>query len=283
MKLGPSPRRTRRWGRPSAPSAPRRRSTSASTDTAERAHVADHGRAPVGAGQAGGRVQAQHVGVAAGRARRRGWSGSRPRRRRTRGRPISTGANSHGTVHEACTASATLAARRPRAAEHDPAAGPRSTAATRRRPSNRAPECSTCRRSCASVSRGRGRPAQQRRAHQRAAGRGCPSASGANVELAPIASAPARRAASSAADRQARATGGSPPRARAPLPTADGRRGARRRRPGARRRSSPPRSRRSARSRAGRSRWRPRCRPAPPSSMPRRARRRRRARARRVG
>ena len=34
----------------------------------------------------GGRVQAQHVRVAPGRARRRGWSGSRRRRRRTRAR-----------------------------------------------------------------------------------------------------------------------------------------------------------------------------------------------------
>ena len=37
--------------------------------------------------------------------------------------PISTGANSHGTLHEAATASATVARRRPGAPEHDPPSG----------------------------------------------------------------------------------------------------------------------------------------------------------------
>ena len=58
--------------------------------------------------------------------------------------PIVTGSNTHGIEHEATTASPTLGGRRARRAEHDPAAAcARSTAQTRRRPSNRAPQPST--------------------------------------------------------------------------------------------------------------------------------------------
>ena len=69
--------------------------------------------------------------------RRRGWWGSRRRRRRTRGPPIVTGANSHGTVHEAATASATLAVGAPGLRTRPGGRVARSTPATRSRPSNR--------------------------------------------------------------------------------------------------------------------------------------------------
>ena len=65
--------------------------------------------------------------------------------------PISTGSNIQGTVHDAATAPATVAAGAPGLPNTTRRPERRSTAVTRSRPSNRAPEAATRSRSPSSV------------------------------------------------------------------------------------------------------------------------------------
>ena len=193
---------------------------------------------------------------------------------------IATGANSHGTLHEAATASAAVARGRARAAEHDaPAVAPvdggdaqapvearaggrdarLEMVERRRRPGETAKHC-RAEHGAAGAPRSRaraGRTTRPRRAPSRR----------------PAAPPPARR-------RRACVTGWG--RCRLDLGAGLGRVAAEtRRRRGARRRSLRRRCRRSTRSGAGQSRWRPRLRRARPSSTPHREPRRRRGRGRR--
>ncbi len=85
---------------------------------------------------------------------------------------IVTGANSHGTVQDAATASATVAFGAPGLPNTTRRPLRRSTAATRSRPSNRGSSRSTLRRRSLERLLGRGQPAQEQRPRQRSAGRG---------------------------------------------------------------------------------------------------------------
>ena len=95
-----------------------------------------------------------------------------------------TGANSQGTVHEASTASATVAVGAPGLPNTTRRPEPRSTAVTRRRPSKRAAERSTWARNWLSVSGGRGRPRSSSARTRAPPGAAMPRASGAKVALA---------------------------------------------------------------------------------------------------
>src|ERR1700760_1356836 len=142
MKLEPMAAAHSAFGAIVRTRAPRRRSASASTDTADRATL----RMIVSIVW---RVARLAVGF-----RHRTWV-SRPAGATSRlvglhtppstysRRPILTGANSHGTVQDASTASATLAGGAPGLPNTTRRPEPRSTAVTRSRPSNRAPDRST--------------------------------------------------------------------------------------------------------------------------------------------
>ena len=138
---------------------------------------------------------------------------------------ISTGANNQGTVHDACTASATetLGARGLPKTTRRPLR--RSTAVTRSRPSNRAPERSIRPRRRLRSSRGVGIRCSIAARITAPPGAASPSASGANAAPAAIAHAPARLAAYIAA--AASPSTGSEPASSAnePLSMFDGRRG----------------------------------------------------------
>ena len=123
MKLVPIASAHSAFGASSCTAAPRRRSTSASTDTAVRDTLRISASTLDGAGEARGRVQAQHVGVAAGG--RRVEVGRAPhaavdvlaaadRHRREQPRHRARGLHRVGDAR----------ARRAGAPEHDPAAGP---------------------------------------------------------------------------------------------------------------------------------------------------------------
>ena len=138
---------------------------------------------------------------------------------------ISTGANSHGTVHDACTASATETSgarglpnttRRPLR---------RSTAVTRRRPSKRAPERSIRLRRRLRSSWGVGIRRSIAARITAPPGAATPSASGANAAPAAIANAPARLAAYSAADASPSTDSEPASSSSEPLSMLDGRRG----------------------------------------------------------
>ena len=197
---------------------------------------------------------------------------------------ISTGANSHGTVHDAVTASATLAARRPGTAEHDPPSAaavdrghPQASVEARARfgdvlvqPIERLP--------------GAGQASQERPTHQRATRRRQAQCQrrerpgrGDRPRACPCARPRLRHG--EAVRRLLRCFGCLRLSGAAGQRLRSSRRACRRR--GARRRSSRPRCRRSTRSGADRARSRPRSRRGRPSSTPRRARHRRRERARR--
>ena len=213
-------------------------------------------------------------------ARRRGWSGSRRRRRRTRGRRSRPARTATARCTRPAPPSATVASGAPGLPNTTRLPLPRSTAATRRRPSKRAPERSMRLRRRLRSSRGPGSAPQHRRAQQRAAGGGEPERErgerGAGRER-PRAGAPRgvqRR-------RREPVTGSVPassPSSRCAMYGRPARRLARDQVRGDDRTRR--RCRRSTRSRAGRSRSRPRSRRARPSSTPRRGRRRRRARGR---
>ena len=153
--------------------APRRRSASASTDTAERGDGADHARARcwVPARLAVGFRHSTWVSRPAGAASRLVGLQTPPS---TYSRPpISTGANSHGHRARGLDRLGD-GRRRARRGLPNTTRRPvrRSTAATRRRPSKRAPEPLDPARRRSRSSWRAGQPAQQRRAHHRAAGRG---------------------------------------------------------------------------------------------------------------
>ena len=216
------------------------------------------------------------------RARRRGWWGSRRRRRRTRGRRSRTGANSHGTVHDASTASATVARGAPGLPNTTRRPELRSTAVTRSRPSNRRlGRARPGRAAWLSVSGGRGRPRSSSARTSAPPGAATPSASGANVALAASAVWPARRS--------GRDGGHGQPAGRSGVPDlelgADRRRTARRVARDQMRGDDRPRGgadERLALAQVDAGRVLD-ARPARPSSTPRRARRRHRARAHRAG
>ena len=127
--------RRRRGSRPSgsAPSRPSRLASSGTIVWTSRAAGAQRHLLGAGAARRGRAQRAaphRRSGEAERRARRgrrgprRGSSGSRRRRRRTRARRSSTGANSHGTAHEASTASRTSPGRARRAEHHALAVAP---------------------------------------------------------------------------------------------------------------------------------------------------------------
>ena len=109
--------------------------------------------------------------------------------------PIATGANSHGTVHDASTASATRGVRRARAAEHDAAAaaavdGRRPAAG--RRTARLEPLDARARRPASVSRRARGGRREHRRA-ARARRRAPPSPSASGANVAPARHRPALR------------------------------------------------------------------------------------------
>jgi len=140
--------------------------------------------------------------------------------------PIVTGANSQGTVHEAATASGTLARGDPGLPNTTRRPLRRSTAATRNRPSKRGARRSMLRCRSRSVWLGRGRRRSRTARATAPPGAASPRASGAKVAAAARPQAPARRAAASPA-------AANPSTGRAPLDGAisssasneDGRRG----------------------------------------------------------
>ena len=200
--------------------------------------------------------------------------------------PISTGANIHGTAHEASTASATCARGAPGAPKITRRPLPRSTAATRRRPSKRAPSAlevlaeaaAACAAAAATRAQHRGarEPPARRGAGQRQRGeRRRHGRAGARQPAAP---ARRRRRRGLAAPAAARARARPPRPTRAPLGARVGRAAGGQRRGDDRARRRPD----EVLALAEVEPRRPRCRRARRASTPRRASRRRRARARRA-
>ena len=137
--------------------------------------LGDRGERP----RAGGRHEAEHVSAAAAGSRVEVDGLQTPPSTYSRS-PIVTGVNSHGTAHDASTASRTLAVGAPGAPNRTRAPLPRSTAATRSRPSKVAASVSRCSPRRPSVRCGRGEAARTAERASRPGGARPANASGAS-------------------------------------------------------------------------------------------------------
>ena len=184
--------------------APRRRAAAASTEVASRQPAASPRNASAGLlpmAAVGTRQSTRSPFPARARSRFVGLHTPPSTYSRS---PITTGANSPGTAHEAATASATLASGAPSSPNTTRLPEPRSTATSRSRPSKRGPSASTRERRSLSTMRPRGTRASTAARASAPPGVAALSAGAASGENAP-------------SDSAARALDGAPERARTPL------------------------------------------------------------------